>query len=450
MSPQARKTTQRDRLLNGMVTVALRRGYAGANVSEVIGEAGVSRPTFYDYFKDRDDCFRAAIADVHTELVALLADDLAADGVASSHHRAVRTLVEFSVAEPARARFLMGEAMAGGTGALAERDRGIAELAAAIEDDSRRKRERAPADLDARVLIGSVYRMIATRLRRAEVGGGKLAEELVAWVASYQRPRSQRRWKELRAKRVPSSSPGAPPRATQQMPGVLPPGRPWAAPGEVAENHRLRILFAAATLAQEKGTIATTVADITRLARLDGRAFYRLFADKQEAFVAVHAMGFQQVMDVTAKAFFSAEEWPQRSWEGTRALTELLQTSPIIAHMGFVEAYSVGPAAVQRIEDSHAAFLFFLQEGLMQNRDSQMPTRVAMEAIIAAVFEIIYIAVRRRGKPQIVGLLPYIVHVWLTPFLGLERADEFIEGQLAGKPRKRKAPPCAERDDVAG
>src|ERR1700733_912081 len=50
MAPQARKSTQRERLLNGMIEVADRRGYAGASVSAVIAEAGVSRPTFYDYF----------------------------------------------------------------------------------------------------------------------------------------------------------------------------------------------------------------------------------------------------------------------------------------------------------------------------------------------------------------------------------------------------------------
>src|SRR5450759_2865899 len=64
-----RKATQRERLLNGMFSAANREGYAGANVSEVIAEAGVSRPTFYDYFEDRDDCFVAAVTDVQGDLL---------------------------------------------------------------------------------------------------------------------------------------------------------------------------------------------------------------------------------------------------------------------------------------------------------------------------------------------------------------------------------------------
>ena len=70
MVVSTRKSSQRERLLAGMVAAANRDGYADANVSAVIAEAGVSRPTFYDYFSDRDDCFVAAIADMHERLAA--------------------------------------------------------------------------------------------------------------------------------------------------------------------------------------------------------------------------------------------------------------------------------------------------------------------------------------------------------------------------------------------
>ena len=53
--PKGRKRTQRERIVNGMIAAANRDGYAGANVSAVIEQAGVSRPTFYDYFADRDE-----------------------------------------------------------------------------------------------------------------------------------------------------------------------------------------------------------------------------------------------------------------------------------------------------------------------------------------------------------------------------------------------------------
>ncbi len=159
------------------------------------------------------------------------------------------------------------------------------------------------------------------------------------------------------------------------------------------------------------------MADITKLARVRGNAFYRQFADKREAFAAVHELGFRQLMDVTAKAFFSVEGWPLRSWEAARAFTQLLQANPLVTHMAFVEAYAVGPAAVQRVDDMHTAFMVFLQEGLTL---SQEPVgRVTMEATLASIFEIVYLQARAGENLQIAGMLSHIAHLWLTPFVGV-------------------------------
>ena len=206
----------------------------------------------------------------------------------------------------------------------------------------------------------------------------------------------------------------------------------------MTEQQRLRLLYATAKLAETKGFQATTVTDIRKLAQVHSSVFYRLFADKQEAFAAVHELGFQQVMDVTAKAFFSATGWPERSWEGGRAFTQLLQQNPVVAYIAFVEAYAVGAGAVQRIEDTHVAFLYFLEEGAAECAPGRAPSRVAMEAIIAGIFEVIYMQARRREQAQIAAMFPHIAHLWLTPFLGVEESDAFIERKIKATRRRRR------------
>jgi AcrR family transcriptional regulator len=449
MAARTRKSTQRERLLNGLIEVANRHGYAGASISAIIAEARVSRPTYYDYFTDRDDCFTATIWEVHGELhravKAALAEAKPEDAVAA----AIGAMVDYAGERPARARFLLGESMSGGPEALEARDEGIAVIAGDIAQAERSADPAAAVcDLDPRIAIGSVYRLIATRLRRGEVAISSLLGDLLGWLAAYQVPSSERRWLELAPGSVPPRSPYLPDYPpVQQMPKLLPPGRPRIPEAEVAENHRARILYAAARLAEEKGYLATTIADITRLARIDGRVFYRLFSDKQEAFAAVHELGFQLVMDVTAKAFFAVEGWPLRSWEAGRALTQLLQENPLIARVGFVEAYAVGPGAVQRIEDSHTAFMFFLQEGLIHSPSSGPPSRVAMEATISAVFEIIYLQ-SRSAEPHVAAMLPQIAHVWLAPFLGAAETNAFIDAQTGalGKATRRAAARRRPRD----
>ena len=187
-------------------------------------------------------------------------------------------------------------------------------------------------------------------------------------------------------------------------------------------------------MAESKDYMATTVADITKLARVDGHAFYKLFSDKQDAFMAVHALGLQQVMDVTSKAYFAGGSWPERCWEAGRALTQLLQDNSLVAQIGFVEAYAVGSAAVQRIEESYTSFMFFLQEGLVYRPQPVAPSRVVMEVIVTSAFEVIY---QQAWAPEgaEVTMLPYIAHLWLTPFLGATDADAFISREFRAAQR---------------
>ncbi len=430
---EKRESTQRERLLRGMIEAVNRDGYAGASVSAVIANAGVSRPTFYEHFADRDDCFSAAIEDVALQTAALVRASIDSRPASEASLATVEAIVAFASAEPARARFAMSEALAGGAPARDARDAGIAAIADAIEQAlATAPSESVAPDIEHRVLIGGVYRLIAPRLRRGEPAISRLADELERWLSSYARALGEHRWRTLRPAPRPEPSPHVPDAPIQRMPNALPPGRPRISEEEVIENHRLRILYAAARMAERKGYIATTVADITNFAGVDGRVFYRLFTDKQDAFLAVHELGYAQLMDLTSKAFFSGETWPLRSWEGGRALTQVLEDNPLVAHVGFVEAYAVGPAAIQRVEDSHIAFTFFLHEGLVYRPQEHPPSGLAMEAIVTGIFEIIYLQSRDHGTPEVAAMLPHIAHLWLTPFLGARESDEFIEAQQTG------------------
>lgn len=417
-----------------MIETANRHGYTGATVSAVIAQAGVSRPTFYEHFRDRDACFQAGIEHAQAQLMQRVAPALASSPPQCALAGVVETLIGYATEEPAAARFLTAESMAGGASALELRDHALAQAAAAVAKAQQgTPAQAALPDVDPRVVIGTLCRLLAIRLRRGEPALSTLSEELLAWLGAFERPEGERRWQILTPATTPARTPAVPAFAFEQAPEALPPGRPRLPVQEIAENHRLRILNAAATLAMQKGYLATTITDITKLARIDGAVFYRHFADKEEAFSAVHELGFQHVLDVTAKAFFAEADWPRRSWEALRAFTELLQENPLVAHVAFVEAHTLGPSAVQRIEDSQLAFMFFLQEGLLQQAQPPLTSRVAMEATIATAFEVLYITIRRPGSSQLSGMLAPIAHWWLTPFLGLEQADSFIDAQITAE-----------------
>jgi len=425
-----RKATQRKRLLAGMIAATNRDGYAGANVSAVIGEAGVSRPTFYDYFEDRDDCFIATVVDVREQLLEETRKAVDSAPPERALAAAVAAIVAFAGSEPAASRFLMKESLAGGRRALDARDVGIQDSAKVVE----RVLERIPAqtvipDVPVAAVLGAIHRLLASRLRRGERDLGGVQQEYLTWLDGYSHPAGEHRWRTLKPMSTPDRSPFLPD-TSLRAPPALGPGRPRISEAEIAENHRQRIAFATSQVVQEQGYTATTVAEITRLARVDARVFYRLFADKQEAFSAIHEVGFQYLIAVAAGAFFAGASWPERIWEAFRAATQSVDDAPAFAYVAFVDAYAIGPRGIQRVEDSRIAFTIFLQEGYQYQTQGTPPSRVALEAIITTIFEIVYGQVRTSSEPQISCLLPHIVFLSLAPFLGAAKANRFIDQKL--------------------
>jgi AcrR family transcriptional regulator len=426
-----RKATQRERLVDGMIAAANRDGYAGASVSAVIAAAGVSRPTFYDYFQDRDDCFVASITDVQERHLADVLDTIAANPPERALSAAIEATVGFANSQPAEARFLMKEALAGGPAALDARDAGIREIANAIERALKKvAAETSVPDLPTGAVVGAVHRVLASRLRRGERALGGLQADLLQWIESYAAPAGEHRWRTLKPTAAPERSPLLPP-VSLRPPLPLPPGRPRIPEEEIVENHRQRIMFATAQVVQERGYTAATVSEIFKRAAVDGRHFYRLFGEKQEAFSAIHEVGFQYLMAAAAGAFFAGESWPERIWEAFRAASQSIDDTPTFAHVAFVEAYAVGPRAIQRVEDSRIAFTIFLQEGYRSLDERPAPSREALEAIITTIFEIVYLEARASRTPCTAGLLAHIVHMCLVPFIGVAATNEFLEGKRA-------------------
>jgi AcrR family transcriptional regulator len=423
-----RKHTQRERLLAGMLDAVAEGGYAEASIAQVIAHAGVSRPTFYDYFTDKDDCFLAVVSDAQRQLLAHVAEAL--EGVAPEHATAatIQALIAFASTQPTLARLTMSEPMAAGSAALDARDHGVEEIARLLERSLREAPGAAAApDLCGPVLVGGLYRLLARRLGRGEPGVNGLSEDLLSWVAAYEQPVGEHRWRELRAAAIDPPSPRS---ALLLAPPPLPPGRPSLSQEEVLHTHRQRILLATAEVAMDKGLQATTVADITKHAGVSSRAFYRLFLEKQEALAAVHELFFQHLMAITATAFFTGASWPERIWTAVQAFTDVLERNPTLAYIEFVESHAAGAQAMQRFNDAIVAFTIFLQEGYQAESVANPPPPLALEAVIATSFEVFYRQIRRRGEARVRGFLPHFVYLSLAPFLGPAASNEFIAGKL--------------------
>ncbi len=148
--------------------------------------------------------------------------------------------------------------------------------------------------------------------------------------------------------------------------------------------------------------------------------------------MAVHELGVQQVMSATAGAFFAGASWPERIWEAGRAFTGFLQSNPMIAHVGFVEAYAVGPGSGPASRGQpRARSRSSCRRAIRQKPRRTPPSRLALEAIITSIFEIVYREARSRpDDPRVSGMLGHMAFLALAPFLGAVEANAFIGGKL--------------------
>jgi AcrR family transcriptional regulator len=428
-----RKRTQRERILNGMIQAVVREGYAAATIAQTIEHAGVSRPTFYDYFTDKDDCFLAAQRQIAERLLAQTRRAVAHDRPERALQSAIGSLLGFARSQPVDARFLLRDALAGGRRALDERDRAVEQTAQIVERAHAATAPRTPSpDLPTSAAVGAVHWLLASRLSHDESDLEGLADELERWIEAHARPTGEHRRHTLEPGPTPPPSPHVselPPTA----PAPLPPGRSNLSREEVARNQRERILHATAEVSARNGYHAATIADITAAARVDSRVFYTHFHDKLDAALAAQQLGVQHATAVTASAFFSAAAWPERIRQTTLAYMQFQASHPIISRFGLVDVHAIGRPAIEQIHASHNAFTIFLQEG---NRHASQPqSHAAMEAIVSASFEIAYRLSRREETEQMARFSKHLAYLCLAPFLGPAAAEETIDAETSASAR---------------
>jgi AcrR family transcriptional regulator len=118
------RASQRLRLVEAMTEECAEKGYAKTTVADVIERSGISRKTFYEHFKNKEDCFLQAYIDGHDKL----REDITKRMSAASDWRealefALRGYVESLATRPAFTRIFATEALAAGGRVREERDR---------------------------------------------------------------------------------------------------------------------------------------------------------------------------------------------------------------------------------------------------------------------------------------------------------------------------------------
>lgn len=164
---------QRERLIAAMLKAAAELGYRQATVQDVIDRAGVSRPTFYEHFSNKEDCFLAAFDTTAARLRGRI-DAAAEKGGANWRTRlrlSLEELLHFVGSEPEAARALIVEARAASAEALLRRDDLLDYFAGSVDALVRDHLPDATShsDITAAGVVGGVEALLYSRLNKGEL-----------------------------------------------------------------------------------------------------------------------------------------------------------------------------------------------------------------------------------------------------------------------------------------
>lgn len=170
LPPDLVRAIQRERLLAAMLETVNELGYRALTVQDVLSRAGVSRPTFYEQFDDKEDCFLAAF-DTSAERLRERLAAATGDGDDSWRlrlRRGLEALLQFIVDEPGAARTVIVEARASSPAGLRRRDELLDSFAACIDAEARRGLADPPSAIAAAGVVGGIESVLYARLQKEE------------------------------------------------------------------------------------------------------------------------------------------------------------------------------------------------------------------------------------------------------------------------------------------
>jgi AcrR family transcriptional regulator len=176
---------QRERILAAVAAAAAELGYAEMSVEAIIERAGVSRRTFYDHFRNKEDAFLAAYdTAVQQQARHVRLAYLKQATVAERLRAGIGAYLEFMASEPEFARMCIVEVLAAGPRALARRNAAMRMFAEIIEDNIHELAPTCPvAALAAETIVGGIHEVVYSRIlagRTAELPG--LADDLLTTI----------------------------------------------------------------------------------------------------------------------------------------------------------------------------------------------------------------------------------------------------------------------------
>jgi AcrR family transcriptional regulator len=184
---------------------------------------------------------------------------------------------------------------------------------------------------------------------------------------------------------------------------------------EVARNQRARLYGAMIESIDQRGYRATTVAHVISLAGVSRRAFYELFANKEECFLGTYDIVVASARKRMLEAWSRERGWANRVHAACKALLDDAAESPKGPHLVLVDALGIGPKSRERLQ--LAGFTF---ERLVTTAFKAAPHEIGFpqltpRAVVGGVRHIVFIRMLEKREKELFMLTDEVLD-WIESY----------------------------------
>jgi AcrR family transcriptional regulator len=279
-----------------------------------------------------------------------------------------------------------------------------------------------------RAIAGGLHASLSRQAgERGAARSSELAEEMLRWTLLFQTPAAERMARRVteRVVRRLRETDGDGRGARGRVDGEARNGH-GAAPASGGDA-RERLLQNALRLAVLDDYSQLTAPQIAQEANVSIDAFFELFADKSECFVAALDMLAEELLAIAADPGLLSADWPQAVRRVIAELMRFLAGHPLYARTIAQEAFAAGPQATQRNLELAQGIATLLTEGA----PGRVPSRLVVEGLAGAIWHTVRCHVAGARIQLLPALSDYLSYVALAPFVGADAAAEMVSEDRA-------------------
>lgn len=205
----------------------------------------------------------------------------------------------------------------------------------------------------------------------------------------------------------------------------LPPGRHGLRREYVEQNQRQRLTAGIIAAVAEKGYHETTISDIAAAAGISRRTFYGYFDSKEACFFDAYDEIAGYLRQAATAAADTESEWGEQARAKIGSLLETFAANPDLARFYLLAPPRAGEALAARYREALSQALAELKAGMPSSPTTRPVSAAAEQALVGGIAALIARRVEAGEGKSLPELLPDLVELTLTPYLGREQALRF-------------------------